>query len=57
MIHAKPNSVFLIIDKQVWDAPLVGFHPNINTSTLELSHEALEKFYLSLYAKKQILQL
>ena len=57
MIHAKPNSVFLIIDKQVWDSPAVGFHPNINTATLELSHEDLEKFYLSLKAKKQILEL
>lgn len=57
MIYAKPNSVSLIIDKQVWGAPIVGFHPNINTATLELTHEALEKFYLSLNASKQILQL
>lgn len=57
MIYAKPGSVYFIIDKQVWGAPLVGFHPNINTATLELSHESLEKFYFSLNAKKQIVAL
>lgn len=57
MINAKPYSVFLIIDKQVWDAPAVGFHPNINTATLELSHEELEKFYLSLNTKKAIFEI
>ena len=55
MIYAK--SVALIVDKQVWDAEIVGFHPNINTSTLELTHQGLEKFYNSLKLKKHILQL
>ena len=51
------TSVFLIIDKKIWDAERVGFHPNINTSTLELTHENLEKFYNSLNSKKLILDL
>jgi len=55
MIHAK--NVEFIIDKDVWDADITGFHPNINTATLELSHESLEKFYNLLEAKKQILEL
>lgn len=55
MIYAK--DVSLILDKQVWDSPIVGFHPNINTATLELKHKDLEKFYNSLKAKKQILDL
>ena len=55
MIHAK--NVKLIVDKQVWDAQVVGFHPNINTSTLELSHEDLERFYNSLKAEKEIINL
>jgi len=42
MIYAK--SVTLIIDKKLWIAKKVGFHPNINTATLELKHEDLEKF-------------
>ena len=36
---------------------IVGFHPNINTSTLELKHEDLKKFYDSLKAEKYILEL
>jgi Ala-tRNA(Pro) deacylase len=55
MIHAK--SVELILDNQVWSAKKVGFHPNINTETLEISHENLEKYYYSLESKKSILEL
>jgi len=55
MIYAK--KVTLILDKKVWNAEKVGFHPNINTSTLELKHEDLKKFYDSLKAEKYILEL
>ena len=55
MIYAK--DVKLIIDKEVWDAPITGFHPNINTSTLEITHEDLEKFVNSLKSEKQIMEL
>ena len=51
------DSVSLIIDKGLWDAELVGFHPNINTSTIVLNHQNLEKFYNSLKARKEILGL
>ena len=55
MIYAR--EVILIIDKQVWDAKKVGFHPNINTATLELTHENLEKFCNSIKSEKHILKL
>jgi Ala-tRNA(Pro) deacylase len=55
MIYAK--DVELIIDKKVWQAKKVGFHPNINTATLEVNHENLEKFYSSLDSKKQIMEI
>ncbi len=55
MIYAKNTN--LIIDKELWDAELAGFHPNINTSTILLNHENLEKFYNSLNAKKEIIEL
>jgi Ala-tRNA(Pro) deacylase len=55
MIYAK--NTFLIIDKELWNAESAGFHPNINTKTLEISHENLEKFYNSLKSKKEIMQL
>lgn len=50
-------SVKLILDEQVWKAEKVGFHPNDNKATLELTHENLKKFYNSLQAKKIILDL
>lgn len=55
MVHAK--DVKLILDREIWEAPIVGFHPNINTATLELTHEALKKFYDSLKAEKEVIDL
>ena len=46
-IYTKDKKTRLILDKEVWDAEKVGFHPNINTSTLEINHKNLEKFYNS----------
>ena len=50
-------SVFLIIDKVLWSSALVGFHPNMNTSTLVLDHENLVKFYNSISARKEVIEL
>ncbi|MEK6844291.1 MAG: YbaK/EbsC family protein [Nanoarchaeota archaeon] len=55
MIYTK--TVFLIIDSELWNSDFVGFHPNINTSTIILNHENLEKFYNSLKVKKEILEI
>lgn len=55
MIYAK--KVILLLDKEVWLAPITGFHPNINTSTLEILHKELEKFLNSLKSKYQIINL
>jgi Ala-tRNA(Pro) deacylase len=65
-IHLTPGSVsifgiiyssrtYFILDEEVWKAKLVGFHPNINTETLEIKHKNLEKFYNSLTNKKEII--
>ena len=54
MIYAK--EVFLIIDKEIWAAPSSGFHPNINTATLEIDHSNLEKFLNSLNCRKEIME-
>ena len=51
------NSVYLILDKKLWHAESVGFHPNINTATLELDHDNFVKFYNSLACKKEIISL
>jgi len=55
MINAK--NTFLIIDQQVWDAKIIGSHPNINTSTLEINHNELEKFFNSLECKKEVIKI
>ena len=55
MIYAK--DVILVIDEEIWRAEKVGFHPNINTATLELTHENLEKFVNSLKSRPLILDL
>jgi len=51
------NQVTLILDKEVWDAEISGFHPNINTATLEISHKSLERFYNSLKVEKHVMEL
>lgn len=57
IINDKLSSVFLIIDNELWDSELVGFHPNINTSTLVLTHKNLEKFLNLIKSKKEIIEL
>ena len=54
MIYAK--NVYLIIDKELWQADEVSFHPNINTSTIVLNHQNLEKFYNTLTTKKETME-
>ena len=51
------SEVMLILDKEVWDAEIVGFHPNVNTETLEIGHGGLEKYYNSLANRKEVVEL
>ena len=55
MIYAKTSS--LIMDEELWQAKVVGFHPNENTSTLEITHENLEKFCNTLKHHIKIIKL
>jgi Ala-tRNA(Pro) deacylase len=57
LINAKPGEITLVLDEDLWSARKSGFHPNINTATLELSHEDLERFVNSLKIKHKILKL
>jgi Ala-tRNA(Pro) deacylase len=50
-------NVTLILDKELWDAERVCFHPNVNTETLELAHTEFAKFYDSLNLQKFIVEL
>jgi Ala-tRNA(Pro) deacylase len=51
------DSITLLLDKNLWNSENVGFHPNINTATLVLSHLELKKFYDSLKCEKRIIKL
>ena len=55
MIYSK--GVKLVLDKRIWKAPIVGFHPNVNTATLELTHESFKKFFDSLECEKEIVDM
>ncbi|MDE1823492.1 MAG: prolyl-tRNA synthetase associated domain-containing protein [Candidatus Micrarchaeota archaeon] len=55
MINARNTK--LIIDRDLWDAGMVAFHPNINTETLEITHDGLKSFCDSLGSSKEIIEL
>lgn len=55
MIHSE--KVTLLIDKEIWNAEITGFHPNINTSTLEIDRGSLRKFINSLKCEKRIIEI
>ena len=57
LIAPSSLPVKLLLDKDIYNADSVGFHPNINTSTLVLSNENFKKFYNSLKQEKEILEL
>lgn len=51
LINDEQAKVNLIIDRQVWESEFVGFHPNINTQTLELTKQDFHKYINSLKNK------
>ena len=57
LINNVDNTIELYIDRDVYDADIVGFHPNINTATLELSKEMLYKFLQAIGHKINIIDL
>lgn len=48
LLNDKKNEVEVYIDKDVYDANIVSFHPNRNTASLELSGEMFHKFLKSI---------
>lgn len=55
MIYAK--NINLVIDEDIWLAKSSGFHPNINTSTLEINNASLKKYIDSLNCSPLIIKL
>ncbi len=48
LLHDQEHQIELFIDQQVYDAKIVGFHPNYNTATIELSQKMFHKFLQTL---------
>lgn len=44
LINDTENTFEVYIDSTVYNADIVGFHPNVNTATLELSKAEFHKF-------------
>lgn len=57
LINDTQNTVFLIVAKEVWDSEIVGFHPNINTATIEIQKEQFHKLIYSFNNERRILEL
>ena len=56
LIHDIDHKVNIIIDQEVWDAPKVNFHPNINTESLELTQDNFHRFISSLKHSVRVMQ-
>ncbi len=45
LINNKEKDIVVIIDKDLWKNDIICCHPNINTGTLEIKKEDLQKFF------------
>lgn len=48
LLNDTATSVEIFCDQEVWNASIVGFHPNDNTATLELTQPMFRKFFEAL---------
>lgn len=53
LLNDRQNEVKLYINREVHNAEIVGFHPNINTATVTLSGEMFRKF-LSTFRQQRL---
>lgn len=57
LLNDKKNEVEVYIDKEIYDADVVSFHPNRNTASLELSRGMLHKFLQVIEHKIELINL
>lgn len=57
LINDKDSKVELFIDLEIWNSPIVQFHPNDNRATLELPLESFKQFLSLLNIEPQIMTL
>jgi Ala-tRNA(Pro) deacylase len=57
LLNDEDNEVELFIDSEFYEEPVVHFHPNRNTASVELSNEMLQKFLESIDHEANIIEL
>lgn len=57
LLNDTEKEMEVYVDSEVYNAEIVGFHPNRNTATLELSREMFWKFLELLGQKKSVVEL
>lgn len=57
LLNDKNHEVDVYIDRKVYDANIVSFHPNRNTASLELSGEMFRKFLQTIENKIKMIDL
>ncbi|MCB9798262.1 prolyl-tRNA synthetase associated domain-containing protein [Candidatus Nomurabacteria bacterium] len=55
LLNDKNTQVGLVVDREVYDAEVVSFHPNRNTATIEISKEMFHRYLDSLDHVAQIM--
>lgn len=56
LLNPAAHDVELYIDAEVYNADIVGFHPNANIATLEISREMFRKFLNVINREPHILE-
>ncbi len=56
LINDKNLQTKLLIDKKIFTSESIGFHPNINTETLELTKENFHKYLNTLKNKIEVFE-
>ena len=57
LIHDTENAVEVYIDRDVWNAPLWRCHPLVNTATLVIPRQGIERFFEHTGHKPRVIDL
>lgn len=57
LLNDEDNDVELFIDRDFYEQPIVTFHPNRNTASVEITKEMLKKFLKSISHEANIVEL
>lgn len=57
LINNPQGDIKVVIDEEVYNAPIAGFHPNDNTATIEITKEMFHKYLKTLPHQIEIIDL